>query len=315
MNVDLYVGGVEHAVLHLLYARFWHKALYDLGHVSTIEPFQRLFNQGYVQADAFRDERGIHVDAFAVEEDGRGGYMLDGKPVTRETGKMGKSKKNSVNPDDVYNEYGADSLRLYEMSMGPLDADRPWTTTGIVGLYRFLQRFWRNIIDETTGKPRVSGADSQETLRMLHKTIAGVREDMENLRFNTAIAKLIEFNNYVTKEGAISQSSAEAAVLLLAPLAPHIAEELWTRLGHAESLAWHTLPEVDAALLVKDEVEIPVQVQGKVRGKILVAAGLPDAEVEAKALADANVARHLEGKTVRKVIVIPDKMVNIVAGP
>lgn len=313
MNVDLYVGGVEHAVLHLLYARFWHKALYDLGHVSTIEPFQRLFNQGYVQADAFKDERGIYVDAFAVKED-NGTFMLDGKPVTREVGKMGKSKKNSINPDDMYNAYGADSLRLYEMSMGPLDLDRPWSTQGIIGLYRFLQRLWRNLIDEENGKPRVTGDDSQDTQRLLHKTIAGVRDDMEGLRFNTAIAKLIEFNNHITKEGRISQEAAEAVVLLLAPLAPHICEELWSRLGHSQSLAWHPLPEANAALLVEDEVEIPVQVQGKVRGKILIATNLPDAEVEAKALADANVARHLEGKTVRKVIVIPNKMVNIVAG-
>lgn len=312
MNVDLYVGGVEHAVLHLLYARFWHKVLYDLGHVSTIEPFQRLFNQGYVQADAFKDERGIYVDAFQVE-DHDGKYTLNGKPVTREVGKMGKSKKNSVNPDDVYEEYGADALRLYEMSMGPLDADRPWTTTGIVGLYRFLQRFWRNIIDEETGAVRVvEGDDTTETQRALHRTIAGVREDMEGLRFNTAIAKLIEFNNHVTKVGSLSRASAESAVLLLAPLAPHICEELWKRLGHETSLAWHPLPEANSDLLLEDQIEVPVQVQGKVRGKLHVARGLSNKELEELALNEPNVVRTLEGKTVKKVIVIPDKMVNIV---
>jgi leucyl-tRNA synthetase len=315
MNVDLYVGGVEHAVLHLLYSRFWHKALYDLGHVSTIEPFQRLFNQGMVQADAFQDERGIYVDAFSVVDNGDGSYALDGKPVFREIGKMGKSKKNAINPDDIYEQYGADSLRLYEMSMGPLDADRPWTTTGIVGLYRFLQRLWRNVIDEETGAARVTeDADSPETLHEVHKTIAGVRDDMEGLRFNTAISKLIELNNFVTKSGSMSRSTAEAMVLLLAPLAPHISEELWARLGHGDSLAWHAVPEADPAHLERNTIEIPVQVQGKVRGKVTVAAGLADDEVKALALADGNVARHLEGKTIRKVIIIPGKLVNIVAG-
>jgi leucyl-tRNA synthetase len=315
MNVDLYVGGVEHAVLHLLYARFWHKALYDLGHVSTIEPFQRLFNQGMVQADAFQDERGIYVDAFSVVNHEDGTYSLDGKPVFREIGKMGKSKKNAVNPDDIYEQYGADSLRLYEMSMGPLDADRPWTATGIVGLYRFLQRFWRNVIDEETGVVRVTDVpDSPDVLHEVHKTIAGVRDDMEGLRFNTAISKLIELNNFVTKSGSISRPTAETMVLLLAPLAPHICEELWSRLGHTESLAWHPVPVADPAHLVSNTVEIPVQVQGKVRGKVIVAADLSDDEVQALALADENVARHLEGKTIRKVIVIRGKMVNIVAG-
>lgn len=315
MNVDLYVGGVEHAVLHLLYARFWHKALYDLGVVSTSEPFQRLFNQGYVLEDAFQDERGIYVDAFEVQRRDDGTFTFDGKPVTREVGKMGKSKKNAVNPDDIYTEFGADSLRLYEMSMGPLDADRPWSTQGIVGLYRFLQRFWRAIIDEHTGDVRVVDTpERDDTLRLLHRTIAGVRDDMEDLRFNTAIAKLIEFNNHVTKVGSLSRDTAETAVLLLAPLAPHIAEELWRRLGHAESLAWQPLPEADPALLVDDMVEIPVQVQGKVRGKVTVPAGASETEIEALALTDANVARHLEGKTVRKVIVVPNKMINIVAG-
>ena len=314
-GVDLYVGGVEHAVLHLLYARFWHKVLFDLGHVSTPEPYHRLFNQGYVQADAFKDERGLYVDANSVADDDEGGYLYDSRPVTRHSGKMGKSLKNAVNPDDIYDEYGADSLRLYEMSMGPLDADRPWTTTGITGLYRFLQRLWRNIVDEETGELRVTAAAAtDETRRLVHKTIAGVDDDMRGLRFNTAISKLIELNNHLTKSGVTDTETAGALVLMLAPLAPHIAEELWQRLGHEGSLTWQTFPQADPALLVLDTVEIPVQVQGKVRSKITVATGTPAAEVEAAALADANVARHLEGKTVRKVVVIPDRMVNIVAG-
>ncbi len=314
MNVDLYVGGVEHAVLHLLYSRFWHKVLYDLGHVSTIEPFQRLYNQGYVLADAFSDDRDIYVNAFEVTSDDKGNFFHNGKPVTRHSGKMGKSLKNSINPDDLYEEYGADSLRLYEMSMGPLDTSRPWATTGIVGLYRFLQRLWRNIIDEESGVVTISDTPvDDETRRLLHKTIASVREDMAGLRFNTAIAKLIELNNHFTRLDAIDRETAEATVLMLAPLAPHIAEELWSRLGHNESLTWHDFPTANPALLVADVVDIPVQVSGKVRAKITMPAGADDATVEAAAKADPNVARHLEGKTVRKVIVIPDRMVNIVA--
>jgi leucyl-tRNA synthetase len=314
MNVDLYVGGVEHAVLHLLYSRFWHKVLFDLGHVSTPEPFQRLYNQGYIQADAFIDERDIYVDAFSVEErDGK--YFFDGRPVTKLTGKMGKSKKNSINPDDMYEEYGADSLRLYEMSMGPLDADRPWTTTGIVGLYRFLQRLWRNVIDEETGMVTVSDqATDDETKRLLHKTIAGVRDDMESLRFNTAIAKLIELNNHLTKTGVVTREVANAVTLLLAPLAPHVAEEMWHKLGNTDSVVNQDFPLADPTLLVEALIDVPVQVQGKVRARISVAPGTDQATLEAIALAEPAVMQHLVGKTVRKVVVVTDRMVNIVAG-
>ena len=311
-GVDLYVGGVEHAVLHLLYARFWHKVLFDLGHLSSKEPYYRLFNQGYILAAAFKDEREIYIDATeVVERDGS--YFHDGRPVTREWGKMGKSLKNAVSPDDICQSYGADTLRLYEMAMGPLDASRPWETRDVVGMYRFLQRLWRNIIDEETGDVRLlDGVADIETQRLLHRTIAGVRDDMEALRFNTAIAKLIEFNNHLTKLGGCPIDVAEPLVLMVAPLAAHLAEELWAKLGHNDSIAYQPFPVADPALLVADTVEYPVQVNGKVRGHISVAAELDASAVEAAALADPRVISYLAGVAPRKVIVVPGRMVNIV---
>ncbi|MCU1485021.1 MAG: leucyl-tRNA synthetase [Actinomycetia bacterium] len=316
-GVDLYVGGVEHAVLHLLYSRFWHKVLYDLGHVSTPEPFHRLFNQGMVLAAAYTDERGVHVDATAIEGDDDTGYTYEGRPVTREMGKMGKSLKNSVSPDEIYEGYGADTLRLYEMSTGPLDAERPWNTRDIVGVYRFLQRLWRHLIDEDSGELTVVDAPAPDDLRrLLHKTIAGVRDDMEAMRFNTAVAKLIELNNalgpVVRDVGGAPREVAEGLVLMLAPLAPHVAEELWARFGHRESLVWADFPEADASLLVEDEIEIPVQIQGKVRSRIKVAADADAATIEAAALADPDVIAAIDGREVKRVIVVPGRMVNIV---
>jgi leucyl-tRNA synthetase len=316
-GVDLYVGGVEHAVLHLLYARFWHKVLYDLGLVSSPEPFAKLFNQGYIQAFAYTDERGVYVNAEeVVERDGQ--WLHDGKPVQRDYGKMGKSLKNAVAPDEVCRDYGADTLRLYEMYLGPLDQSKPWSTTGIVGQQRFLQKVWRNLIDEETGDLRISDAPADdETRRVLHRTIAGVRDDMNALRCNTAIAKLIELNNHLTqvaaREGAVSREAAEALVLMLAPMAPHLAEEAWERLGHAETITYEAFPEADAALLVEETLEIPVQVMGKVRGRISVPANADAKMMEDLALADERIQGLIEGKTVRKVIVVPGKMVNIVA--
>jgi leucyl-tRNA synthetase len=311
-GVDLYVGGVEHAVLHLLYARFWHKVLFDLGHLSSNEPYYRLFNQGYILAAAFKDEREIYVDATeVVERDGS--YFHDGQPVSREWGKMGKSLKNAVSPDDICQSYGADTLRLYEMAMGPLDASRPWETRDVVGMYRFLQRLWRNIVDEETGDVRLLDGHAQiETQRFLHRTIEGVRDDMEALRFNTAIAKLIEFNNHLTKLGGCPVDVAEPLVLMVAPLAAHLAEELWAKLGHNDSVAYQPFPVADPALLVADTVEYPVQVNGKVRGHIAVAADLDASGVEAAALADPKVIAYLAGAAPRKVIVVPGRMVNIV---
>ncbi|MGZ4671643.1 MAG: leucine--tRNA ligase [Ilumatobacteraceae bacterium] len=311
-GVDLYVGGVEHAVLHLLYARFWHKVLFDLGYLSSKEPYYRLFNQGYILAAAFKDEREIYVEATeVVERDGV--FYHDGQPVNREWGKMGKSLKNAVTPDDICQGYGADTLRLYEMAMGPLDASRPWETRDVVGMYRFLQRLWRNIVDEETGDLALLDSTADiETQRLLHRTISGVRDDMEALRFNTAIAKLIELNNHLTKLGGCPRDVAEPLVLMVAPLAAHLAEELWTKLGHDKSLAYHPFPIADPALLVADIVEYPVQVNGKVRARISVAADLDGAAVEAAALADQRVIAHLAGAAPRKVIVVPGRMVNIV---
>jgi leucyl-tRNA synthetase len=315
-GVDLYVGGVEHAVLHLLYARFWHKVLYDLGHLSSKEPFRRLFNQGYVLAAAYTDERGTYREASqVVERDGR--FFHGADEVTREYGKMGKSIKNSVTPDEMYEEYGADTLRLYEMATGPLDQSRPWDTTAVVGVFRLLQRIWRNLVDEDTGELRVREEPADdETRRLLHKTVAAVRDGMEKLRFNISIARITELNNHLTSvvaaSGAPTRDVAEPLVLMLAPLAPHIAEELWAKLGHDESLAWEAFPEADAALLVEDTVEIPVQVNGKIRGRITVAAGLDEDALEAAARADAKVLALFEGATVRKVIAVPDRLVSFV---
>ena len=311
-GVDLYVGGVEHAVLHLLYARFWHKVLYDLGYVSSREPFRRLFNQGYIQAYAYTDERGAYVPANEVEErDGQ--YFWQGKPVKREYGKMGKSLKNVVTPDEMCAAYGADTFRVYEMSMGPLDVSRPWETRAVVGSFRFLQRVWRLVVDEQTGELRVTDGElDEETLRLLHRTIAGVRADMEGLRFNTAIAKLIELTNRATavsKDGT-PRALVEPLVLMLSPFAPHMAEELWHRLGHAESLAYEPYPEADPALLTVESVTYPVQVNGKVRGRIQVPADANEDQIREAALAE--VAQSLSGREPRKVIIVPGRMVSVV---
>ena len=272
-GVDLYVGGVEHAVLHLLYARFWHKVLFDLGYLSSSEPYARLFNQGYVLAAAYEDERGIYVPADDVVADADGIPTYEGRPVTRHWGKMGKSLKNSVSPEKIYDDYGADTLRLHLMATGPLDASRPWETRDVVGMFRFLQRLWRNIVDEQTGEVRVVDVPADaETTKLLHRTIDSVRADMEALRFNTAIAKLIELNNHVTKLEATPREVAEALVLMASPLVPHVGEELWRLLGHPATIAYEPMPTADPALLVEDTVEYPVQVNGKVRSHVTVAA-------------------------------------------
>ena len=316
-GVDLYVGGVEHAVLHLLYARFWHKVLYDLGHVSSEEPFHRLFNQGYIQAYAYRDERGQAVPANEVEERD-GTYVWNGEQVAREYGKMGKSLKNIVTPDEMYDEYGADTFRLYEMSTGPLEASRPWNTRDVVGMQRFLQRIWRNLVDEDSGSLRVTNDSAPVDLRReLHKAIAGVGADMANLRFNTAISKLIELNNaltqHVNEHSSTPREVAEPLVQMLSPLCPHVAEELWQRLGRTDSLTYIPFPVADPALLVADTIEIPVQVNGKVRSKLTVSASVSDDELKALALADDKVQAILAGKAPRNVVVVPKRLVNVVA--
>lgn len=313
-GVDLYVGGVEHAVLHLLYARFWHKVLFDLGFVTSKEPYRRLFNQGYIQAYAYTDARGVYVPAAEVEEkDGK--FYYDGAEVNREYGKMGKSLKNAVAPDDVVEEYGADTLRVYEMSMGPLDTSRPWATKDVVGAHRFLQRLWRLAVDETSGAPAVVEAElTEEDLKQLHRTIAGVRDDYEHLRDNTVAAKLIEYVNYLTKTypGGAPRAAVEPLVQMVSPLAPHIAEELWSVLGHTETITFEPFPEFDEQWLTDDTVEVPVQINGKVKARIDVAADASKDDLEAAARADERVAALVAGKNVVKVIAIPGRMVNLV---
>jgi len=286
--------------------------MYDLGHVSSFEPFHRLFNQGYIQAYAFTDERGRYVPAEDVEErDGH--YSYEGRPVRREYGKMGKSLRNVVTPDDMCARYGADTFRVYEMSMGPLEVSRPWETRAVVGAQRFLQRVWRAVVDEQTGGTRVVDTPADEqTRKLMHRVIDGVRSDMDGLRFNTAIAKLIELTNRVTVVGAegTPREVADPLVRMVAPFAPHVAEELWQRLGHDETITYVDFPMADPALLKADSVTYPVQVGGKVRGRVEVAADAPEDVVREAAL--AAVADALAGRDPRKVIVVPGRMVSIV---
>ncbi|MEU8942832.1 leucine--tRNA ligase [Streptomyces goshikiensis] len=312
-GVDLYVGGAEHAVLHLLYARFWSKVLFDLGHVSSVEPFHKLFNQGMIQAYVYRDERGFPVTATEVEErDGK--FFFEGEPVKRELGKMGKSLKNAVTPDEICEEYGADTLRLYEMAMGPLDVSRPWDTRAVVGQYRLLQRLWRNIVDEETGAVTVVDAEpAEDTLRALHKAIDGAGADLAALRFNTAIAKITELNNALTKAGRpLERSVAERLVLLIAPLAPHIAEELWQRLGHGDSVVHQDFPVADPTYVVDETVTCVVQIKGKVKARLEVPPTISEGDLEKLALGDEAVVAALGGAEIRKVIVRAPKLVNIV---
>ena len=314
-GVDLYVGGVEHAVLHLLYARFWHKVLYDLGHVSSIEPFRTLFNQGYIQAYAYTDARGQYVPAAEVVEDESSstGFRWDGEEVAREYGKIGKSLKNVVSPDEMYEAYGADTFRLYEMSMGPLDLSRPWDTRAVVGSQRFLQRLWRNVVDEQSGELTVvDDAPDEATLRAMHKAIDEVRTEMDSMRFNTAIARLIVLNNHLTGLAAVPRAAAETLVLLVAPFAPHVAEELWARLGHTEGLAHEPYPVADPAYLVEETVTCVLQVQGKVRDRVEVSPTVSEDELRELALASAGVQRAMDGREVRRVIVRPPSLVNVV---
>jgi leucyl-tRNA synthetase len=309
-GVDLYVGGVEHAVLHLLYARFWHKVLYDLGHVSSFEPFRKLFNQGYIQAYAYQDDRGFYVPAEeVVEHDGK--YFYGDREVQRSYGKMGKSLKNVVTPDEMCDTYGADTFRVYEMAMGPLDVSRPWETRAVVGSQRFLQRVWRLVVDEETGAVRVSDEPLEPKVRKhLHRTIAGVHEDMDELRFNTAIAKLIELTNTLTPLPVASREAVEPLVLMLSPFAPHLAEELWTKLGHTGTLAYADFPVADPEQLKAESVTYPVQVNGKVRARVEVSPEALEPEIRAAAL--DVVADALAGREPKKVIIVPGRLVSVV---
>ncbi|MGH3305303.1 MAG: class I tRNA ligase family protein, partial [Streptosporangiaceae bacterium] len=316
-GVDLYVGGAEHAVLHLLYARFWHKVLYDLGLVSTPEPFARLVNQGMITADAFTDERGSYVPATEVTHARDGSASYRGRPVTRRSGKMGKSLKNGVSPDEMYRRYGADTLRLYEMAMGPVESDKPWRTGDVVGVHRFLQRLWRSMISEQTGELTVSGAPLDRDARHeLHATIAAVRRDFGLLRFNTAIARLMELMTTAARmsagAGALPRELAEPLVLMVAPLAPHIAEELWARLGHGQSLAYSDYPSADAELAAERSVTMPVQVNGRTRFTITVPSGADSDAIESILAGHPGFAEHTAGHSIERLVIVPDRIVNVV---
>jgi leucyl-tRNA synthetase len=315
-GVDLYVGGAEHAVLHLLYARFWHKVLYDLGHVSTSEPFARLVNQGYVLADAFTDERGRYVPAGEVVTAADGSATYRGRPVTRRAGKMGKSLKNGISPDEICRRYGADTLRVYEMGMGPLDADRQWRPEDISGAHRFLQRLWRAVVSEQTGRPAVSDEEPDEaTSRLLHATIAAVRADFGELRFNTAIARLTELTTaaarITARDGVLPRAIAEPVVLMVAPLAPHIAEELWHRLGHTGTLAYEGFPRPDAALAAAPVVRLPVQVDGKTRFVLPVRPGADRADIEQALRAAPEFASLTGDRAIDRIVIVPGRIVNV----
>ena len=272
-------------MLHLLYARFWHKLLFDRGHLTTPEPFHQLVNQGMILGD-------------------------NGE-------KMSKSRGNVINPDDVVHEYGADSLRLYEMFMGPLEQVKPWSMKGVEGVFRFLGRVWRMVIDDRSEDISLNSAvsDSQPTeehLRVLHKTIKAVSADIDRLSFNTAISRMMEFTNFMSGQDDRPKAVLEPFVLLLSPFAPHLAEELWNVLGHNESLSYQSWPSFDETLLVEDTVEIPVQINGKLRAKIQVPHGSDPASLQAAAKADETIQQQLDGKNVVKVIAVPGRMVNFV---
>ncbi len=318
MPVDLYVGGAEHAVLHLLYARFWHKVLCDLGFASTREPFSKLFNQGMIQGFAYRDKRGITVGPDAVEERGEDQFILKktGEQVTRVIAKMSKALKNVVSPDEIIAEWGADTFRLYEMYMGPLDASKPWNTRDVPGLFRLCQRIWRLVMDEDTNELSRALTDEKpdaETLRVLHKLIKRVTEDLEQLKLNTAIAAIFDFVNFMTPRQRRPRAVIEPFVLVLSPFVPHLGEELWHRLGHDKTLAYEPWPKYDEKLARDEEVEIGVQINGKLKARVMVAANADEETVRSAALTQKKVAAAIEGKTIRKVIVVKGRLVNIVA--
>jgi len=315
-GIDLYIGGAEHAVLHLLYARFWHKLLFDLGEVTCDEPFQKLFHQGMLTSFAYQRKNKSLVASNLVEKRDNKFYETEGgEEVEQVIAKMSKSLRNVVNPDDVIAEYGADTLRLYEMYMGPLEASAPWNTRDIVGVNRFLQRVWRLVVDEITGDVRGTiREDINEIVeRSLHATIAKVTQDIPKLSYNTAIASMIEFVNTATSEASITKSQLERFVQILSPFAPHISQELFSKIGGVGYVSEQSWPEFDTNQLITDMVEIPVQIMGKVRGRITVPTDADSKEVEQCALENENISQILETLTVRKIIVVPNKIINIVA--
>jgi len=311
MPVDLYIGGAEHAVLHLLYARFWHKVLFDLGVVSTDEPFKKLFNQGMILAFAYETQTGAKVPSDLVEEkNGRYFHTRTGEELRQIVAKMSKSLKNVINPDDVVAKYGADSLRLYEMFLGPLDDTKPWAENGVKGVFGFLNRacrFFSNLENIIDGKE-----EDKEVLKLLHQTILKVGDDIENLKFNTSISALMVFNNLAIKKGRVTRATAETFALLLAPFAPHLAEELWQLYGHSQTLAYEPWPEADTGLLIENSFEYPVSFNGKVRFKVNLPVDLPKDEIEKTVLAHELAQRWLDGRTPKRMIIVPTKIINIV---
>ena len=315
MPVDFYIGGAEHAVLHLLYARFWHKVLFDAGLVSTKEPFQKLFNQGMITAYSYKDDNGKYYFPTEVERKGTEWYVkATGVKVNTQVEKMSKSRYNVANPDDVVKNYGADTLRLYEMFMGPVEAEKPWTDEGINGAYRFTKRIWNWFIedDKITSKIVDNGQGDATLTKLMHKTIKGVSEDMEKISFNTAIAKMMEMLNAMYKAEKVDRFVAENFVLLLSPIAPHMMEELWNKLGHNDTLAYENWPAFDAAQLVENDVEVVVQIMGKKRAVITVPVDATQDEVAQIALNEERLQDFVAGKEIVKVIYVPKRLINIV---
>ncbi len=316
MPVDLYVGGAEHAVLHLLYSRFWHHVLYDLGLVSTPEPWKRLVHQGMILGISYKDQRGVLVPNDQVEARGEEYYSKEtGEKLTMLPAKMSKSLKNVVNPDDIIKRYGADSFRLYEMFMGPLAEVKPWNTEGVEGVNRFLNRLWRCLVDVNTGELSADVTDdplSEEMERLLHQTVKKVGEDVESLSYNTAISQLMIFLNEMYRQPKRNRKAMETFVLLISPMAPHIAEELWQKLGHADTLAYEPWPTYDESKLKAQTVEILVQVLGKPKARIQVPVDLDKDALCKVALENADVQAAIAGKTIVKSIAVPGRLVNFV---
>jgi leucyl-tRNA synthetase len=310
MPVDLYVGGAEHAVLHLLYSRFWHKALYDLGAVNTSEPFQRLVNQGMITSFAYQRKNKTLAAADAVTETAPDVFVekATGERLERVIAKMSKSLKNVINPDDVIRDYGADSVRMYEMFMGPLEASKPWSTQGLIGVFRFLEKVWA-----VSEKPLSDDEPTVEFRKLYHKTVKKVTGDTATLNFNTAISAMMIFINETAKLSALPRESWEGFVKLLSPYAPHLGEELWRNLGHSGTIAYEPWPAYSEEFCRDDSCTVVVQINGKIRDKFEASTGTDRATLEKTALAAPGALKHLAGKTPVKIIVVPDKLVNIVA--
>ncbi|MFS5855220.1 class I tRNA ligase family protein, partial [Streptococcus agalactiae] len=309
LPVDIYVGGAEHAVLHLLYARFWHKVLYDLGVVPTKEPFQKLFNQGMILGTSYRDSRGALVATDKVEKrDGSFFHVETGEELEQAPAKMSKSLKNVVNPDDVVEQYGADTLRVYEMFMGPLDASIAWSEEGLEGSRKFLDRVYRLITTKEITEENSGALD-----KVYNETVKAVTEQVDQMKFNTAIAQLMVFVNAANKEDKLFSDYAKGFVQLIAPFAPHLGEELWQVLtASGQSISYVPWPSYDESKLVENEIEIVVQIKGKVKAKLVVAKDLSREELQDLALANEKVQAEIAGKDIIKVIAVPNKLVNIV---